>query len=128
MLGKNSIAIALLVTGSFQVTGARADSYVESEYGGIEGGITIYSPPLLVVPDGGSAALDGKVNGADFAILQANFNGAAGGASVWNAGDFSYHGAGLTINSASSTDLPEPGCIALAAVGAGLALRRRVRS
>jgi hypothetical protein len=35
----------------------------------------------------GDANLDGKVNGADFAILSTNFNGAVPG---WDAGDFNY--------------------------------------
>ncbi len=36
----------------------------------------------------GDANLDGKVNGADFAILAANFNKSVSGASGWDQGDF----------------------------------------
>jgi arabinogalactan endo-1,4-beta-galactosidase len=40
----------------------------------------------------GDANLDGKVNGADFAILATNFNAAASGPSAWDQGDFNYDG------------------------------------
>jgi autotransporter-associated beta strand protein len=40
----------------------------------------------------GDANLDGKVNGADFAILAANFNKSVSGASGWDQGDFNYDG------------------------------------
>jgi autotransporter-associated beta strand protein len=40
----------------------------------------------------GDANLDGKVNGADFAILATNFNKATSGASGWDQGDFNYDG------------------------------------
>jgi autotransporter-associated beta strand protein len=40
----------------------------------------------------GDANLDGKVNGADFAILATNFNKAASSASSWDQGDFNYDG------------------------------------
>jgi hypothetical protein len=40
----------------------------------------------------GDANLDGKVNGADFAILSTNFNAAVKGPSGWDQGDFNYDG------------------------------------
>jgi autotransporter-associated beta strand protein len=40
----------------------------------------------------GDANLDGKVNGADFAILATNFNKAVTGSSGWDQGDFNYDG------------------------------------
>ncbi len=40
----------------------------------------------------GDANLDGKVNGADFAILATNFNKAVTGVSGWDQGDFNYDG------------------------------------
>jgi hypothetical protein len=40
----------------------------------------------------GDANLDGKVNGADFAILATNFNKAVSGSSGWDQGDFNYDG------------------------------------
>jgi hypothetical protein len=40
----------------------------------------------------GDANLDGKVNGADFAILASNFNKSVAGVSGWDQGDFNYDG------------------------------------
>jgi autotransporter-associated beta strand protein len=40
----------------------------------------------------GDANLDGKVNGADFAILATNFNKSVSGVSGWDQGDFNYDG------------------------------------
>jgi autotransporter-associated beta strand protein len=98
----------------------------------------------------GDANLDGRVNGADFAILASNFNKAAIG---WDQGDFNYDGA---VNGADfaalasnfnqgasqadlaavsafssahgldlSTNIPEPGMLAVFAFGGVSLLRRR---
>jgi autotransporter-associated beta strand protein len=98
----------------------------------------------------GDANLDGKVNGADFAILASNFNKAVNG---WDQGDFNYDGkangsdfallagdfnqgasgaadsaalqAFATAN-AISLSVPEPTTLALCALGiAGCVARRR---
>jgi hypothetical protein len=106
----------------------------------------------------GDANLDYKVNGADFAILAANFNKAVTGYSGWDQGDFNYDGkingadfAALASNfnkgaSQSATDLaaldsfaqannlslstsvPEPTFGALALLASGGILSARRRS
>jgi hypothetical protein len=105
----------------------------------------------------GDANLDGKVNGADFAILAANFNQ---GGKVWDQGDFNYdgnvNGSDFTLlaknfnqsatqssvaaadlaaldsfaaaNGISLSNVPEPATFALAMIaGAGILGRRRRR-
>ncbi len=104
----------------------------------------------------GDANLDGKVNGADFAILATNFNKAVTGVSGWDQGDFNYDGkingadfAALAsdFNQGASqssiavvdafaaanglslpTSVPEPACGVLAMAGGSLILARRKRS
>jgi autotransporter-associated beta strand protein len=100
----------------------------------------------------GDANLDGKVNGADFAILATNFNKAVSGSSGWDQGDFNNDGSingadfaflasnfnGGAINTADkaavnafaaanslSTQVPEPATLGLVATAALLGLRRR---
>jgi hypothetical protein len=102
----------------------------------------------------GDANLDGKVNGADFAILATNFNKAINGSSGWDEGDFNYDGkingadfAALAANfnkgASTSADIsaldefaavnglsasvPEPATAGLAILGAVGALARRRR-
>jgi autotransporter-associated beta strand protein len=105
----------------------------------------------------GDANLDGKVNGADFAILATNFNKAVTGSSGWDQGDFNYDGkingadfaslAGNFNKGASgaadvtaidafaqanglslTTSVPEPTTLGVMALaGAGLLRRRRSR-
>jgi autotransporter-associated beta strand protein len=102
----------------------------------------------------GDANLDGKVNGADFAILATNFNKAVTGTSGWDQGDFNYDGkingadfAALAANfnkGASQADttaldsfaavnglsaaVPEPASLGLMTIASAVAMRRRKRS
>jgi autotransporter-associated beta strand protein len=101
----------------------------------------------------GDLNLDGKVNGADFAILASNFNKAVAGASGWDQGDFNYDGKvngsdfgllALNFNKGAdqsadmqaldafaalngiSTAVPEPASAAvLLGIGSGILRRRR---
>lgn len=103
----------------------------------------------------GDANLDGRVNGADFTIMAANFNQ---GGKYWDEGDFNYdgdvNGADFTLlaanfnqsatesaigaadlaaldsfaaaNGISLTSLPEPACFGMMALlGMGISRRRR---
>jgi autotransporter-associated beta strand protein len=102
----------------------------------------------------GDANLDGKVNGADFAILATNFNKAVTGSSGWDQGDFNYDakingadfaalasnfnkGASQAANTAAlqafaeanglNASVPEPATAGLAVLGAFGVLSRRRR-
>jgi hypothetical protein len=123
-----------------------ADSADPNNPAGLSSGTIEVAYTLL-----GDANLDGKVNGADFAILAANFNKAV---SSWDQGDFNYDGKvngadfavlALNFNKGASqsdsvalnefaaanglmADVPEPTTAgAIAAVGLGLLSKRRVR-
>jgi hypothetical protein len=97
----------------------------------------------------GDANLDGKVNGADFAILATNFNKSVTGLSGWDQGDFNYdgkiNGADFAVLAANfnkgaspatdaliafaqadglMADVPDPGGAAVGFIAAGALLRR----
>jgi autotransporter-associated beta strand protein len=139
---------AASTAGSFGI--GYADSADPGNPAGLATGVIELVYTLL-----GDANLDGKVNGADFAILATNFNKAVTGSSGWDQGDFNYDG---KINGADfaalaknfnkgysapadvaalsafaeanglslSTSVPEPATLALGVIaGLGMLKRRR---
>jgi autotransporter-associated beta strand protein len=147
--GTGIISSAAAATSGYGI--GFADSADTGNPGGLSSGQIELMYTLL-----GDANLDGKVNGADFAVLATNFNKAVAGAGGgWDQGDFNYDGkingadfaalAGNFNKGASqaadaqaldafsaanglNVSVPEPGALGLAVtIGAGALARRRSR-
>jgi autotransporter-associated beta strand protein len=93
------ITSSLLAGGSAKYALGYADSADPGDPAGLASGTIKIMYALL-----GDANLDGKVNGADFAILATNFNKAVNGVSGWDQGDFNYDG---KINGADFASLAQ---------------------